>query len=612
MRFSHLSIRTKIFLAIIFVVLVVFVDTFYVVFYKSNQYLIQQAKDDHLELVRTWAAEIKNEIAFSEKIMELTSAEIDKTRNLTDQIDLIKKRCKRFHAVFAFDFEGRVAAMSDYSKLNFSPSLVFKYLKDVYPEFINAKRSFALAPTHPGLKDYIFVFSPYINMTADEKTKGVIITGVVKKDYLFKKLLDFSASNPEGSEWIVSDSENIIWGKDRTLIGKNLQEARGYFHLSMDRIHELISEKKEGTLSYEWKEKDNIIVYKHMGYPGWSIILLVSNIQGIKALETLEKYMIGIVLINVLFAVVLAQLLSRGITDPLHKLVREADKLEKGDYSISLPTHRKDEIGILANALKKAIEEILRRQESEKNLQFQLLNEHKLAEVGQLVAGIVHNLNNPLNGIMGYAQLLKMEVPESAIDKCDQILFATDNMKRIIENILNKTRHEQSMQEKPINLNHVLNECLTFFQADPFFKHRVERCIELSDSLPEIKGIYSDFSQSFSNLIRNAIDAMHDQEKKKLIVKTCLKDNYINVVIADSGIGIPEKDLDHIFEPYFTTKRTVDEAREGEPAGTGLGLYMVRELLKKYNAEYDIKSRSGEGTIFTIKLPYKEAGNTVQ
>lgn len=609
MRFSHLSIRTKISLAIILVVLVVFVDTFYVVFYKSYQYLIQQVKDDHLELVRTWAAGIKNEIAFSEKIMEMIAAEIDKTRNLTDQIDLVKKRCKRFHAVFAFDFEGRVTAMSDHSKLNFSPSLIFKYLKDVHPEFINANRSFILAPSRPDLKDYIFVFSPYINMTAGEKTNGVIITGVVKKDYLFKKLSDFSASNPEGSEWIVSDSENIIWGRDRTLIGKNLQEARGYFHLSMDRIHELISEKKEGTLSYEWKEKDNIIAYKHMGYPEWSIILLLSNIQGIKALETLEKYLIGIVLINVLFAVVLAQLLSKGITDPLYKLVREANKLEKGDYGISLPTHRKDEIGILANALKKAIEEIQRRQENEKNLQFHLMNEHKLAEVGQLVAGIVHNLNNPLNGIQGYAQLLKMEVPESATDKCDQILSATENMRRIIENILNKTRQEQSIQEKPIDLNRVLNECLTFLQADPFFKHRVEKCIELSDSLPEIKGIYSDFSQSLSNIIKNAMDAMRNTEKKKLAVKTCLKDNYIHVEIADSGIGIPEKDLDHIFEPYFTTKPLRDKAREGEPAGTGLGLYMVRELLKKYNAEYDIKGRLGEGTTFTIKLPYKVISN---
>lgn len=603
MRFSHLSIRTKISLAIILVVLVVFVDTFYVVFYKSDKYLIEQVKGDHLELVRTWAAGIKDEIAFSEKMMELTAAELDETKNLTDQINLIKKRCKRFHAVFAFDSEGRVTALSDHSKLDFSPSLVFKYLKDVYPEFINAKRSFTLAPSRSDLKDYIFVFSPYVNATGGEKT-GVVITGVLKKDYLFKKLMDFSASNPDGSEWIVSDSENIIWGRDKTLIGKNLNDIRGYFHLNLDRIRELISERKEGTLFYEWKEKDNIVAYKHIGYPGWSLILFLSNIQGIKALETLEKYLIGIVLINVLFAVILAQLLSRGITEPLHRLVREADKLERGDYNISLPTHRKDEIGILANALKKAIEEIQRRQENEKNLQFHLLNEHKLAEVGQLVAGIVHNLNNPLNGIHGYAQLLRMEMPEAA-DKCDRILSATENMKRIIENILNKTRQEQSMQEKPINLNHVLNECLTFLQADPFFKHRVEKCIELSNSLPEIKGIYSDFSQSFSNLIKNAMDAMHNTEKKKLAVKTYLKDNYIHVEIADSGIGIPEKDLEHIFEPYFTTKPSGDDAREGEPAGTGLGLYMVRELLKKYNAEYDIKSRLGEGTTFTIKLPYK-------
>ncbi len=197
MRFSHLSIRTKISLAIILVVLVVFVDTFYVVFYKSDQYLIQQVKDDHLELVRTWADEIKNEINFSEKIMELMTVEVDKTKSLTDQLNLVKKRCKRFYAVFAFDSEGRVSALSDHSKLDFHPSIVFKYLKAVHPEYINAKKSFILAPTHPNLKDYILVFSPYINMAAGEKAKGLIVTGVIKKDYLLKNFQIFLPQTPK-------------------------------------------------------------------------------------------------------------------------------------------------------------------------------------------------------------------------------------------------------------------------------------------------------------------------------------------------------------------------------------------------------------------------------
>lgn len=440
-------------------------------------------------------------------------------------------------------------------------------------------------------------------MTEDEKTKGVVIVGAIKKDDLFKRLKDFSASNPEGSEWIVSEKGNIIWGRDRTLIGKKLQDAKEYFHLSIDRIHELISHGKEGAFAYEWKERTSLIAYKHMGYSDWSIILVVNNIPGIESLEKLEKYMIGIILFNIIFAGILAKLLAYVITKPIEKLIKEVAKFEKGDYNVSLPVHRKDEIGILAKALKKAIEEIQRRQETEKNLQFQLLNEHKLAEVGQLVGGLVHNLNNPLNGIQGFAQLLKMKSSDNA-EMCDMILSAAENMKNIIKNVLSKTRLEQSTQEMPVDLNKVLSIELNFLQADMFFKHEVEKVIELDNSLPLIKGIYSDFSQSFSNIIKNALDAMRNTDKKRLTVKTYFADNYIHVQIADTGEGISEENIEHIFKPYFTTKRFIEEGQESRPAGTGLGLYMVHELLKKYNAEYDIQSKVGYGTTFTIKFPY--------
>lgn len=131
----------------------------------------------------------------------------------------------------------------------------------------------------------------------------------------------------------------------------------------------------------------------------------------------------------------------------------------------------------------------------------------------------------------------------------------------------------------------------------------------MDKSLPLIKGVYSDFSQSFSNIIKNALDAMRNTDKKKLTVKTYFADNYIHVQISDTGEGIPEKNIKYIFEPYFTTKRYIEEGQESRPAGTGLGLYMVQELLKKYNAEYDIQSKVGEGTTFTIKFPYAKQNN---
>ncbi|MGB9935373.1 MULTISPECIES: sensor histidine kinase [Thermodesulfovibrio] len=608
MKFSHLSIRTKIFLSIIIVVLVVFIDTFYITFYRSEQAIVKQAKEDNLQLLSNWILNINNEITYTEKIMDLIAIEIDKDKNLEEQVEIIKKKCSRFYAFFAFDSNGGIVFRSDHSKIDFNPSMVYKSLKDGYPEFLNLKKSFIFAPSNSALRDYVFVFTPFIKIGDDENRKNVVIAGAIKKDYLFREFKDFSNSNPEGSEWIISERGNIIWGRDKTLIGKRLQEVQNYFHVNIDKLHESLLQRKEGAISYEWQGKTNLIVYKHMENPAWSMILVFNNIQGIETLEKFKKYLIGIILFNMFFAVVLAKLLAQGITKPIEGLIKEASKLERGDYNLSLPVHRKDEIGVLAKALKKAIEEIQRRQEAEKNLQFQLLNEHKLAEVGQLVAGLVHNLNNPLNGIHGFAQLLKMKNSDNA-EMCDMILSATENMKNIIKNVLSKTRLEQSTQEIPVDLNKVLSVELDFLQADMFFKHEVEKFIELDKSLPLIKGVYSDFSQSFSNIIKNALDAMRNTDKKKLTVKTYFADNYIHVQISDTGEGIPEKNIKYIFEPYFTTKRYIEEGQESRPAGTGLGLYMVQELLKKYNAEYDIQSKVGEGTTFTIKFPYAKQNN---
>lgn len=154
----QLNIRTKIFLAIIIVVLVVFLDTFYITFYKSSQFLVNQAKEDHLQLLATLSSDIKNEMTYTEKIMDIVTIEIDKNKNIPEQIEVIKNRCKRFGAIFAFDSNGKVIFISDHSRFDIKPSLIYKSLKDSYPEFIKIKKSLIFAPLHPALKDYLLCF----------------------------------------------------------------------------------------------------------------------------------------------------------------------------------------------------------------------------------------------------------------------------------------------------------------------------------------------------------------------------------------------------------------------------------------------------------------------
>lgn len=241
-------------------------------------------------------------------------------------------------------------------------------------------------------------------------------------------------------------------------------------------------------------------------------------------------------------------------------------------------------------------------QKKQRELELRLIQESKLSAVGMLASGIAHNINNPLTSIMGRAQLLLMDHPELEED-LSPIIHQAKQIEAIVHNLTYKTRQEQTRKKQRLDLNHLLKQELEFLKADLDFKHKVEKEYDFDESLPPIWGVYSDFSQSLLNIIRNALDAMYKSERKKLTVRTYHDDENIYIEVGDTGCGIPEEVLPHIFEPFFTTKPLAGEAHGDEPTGTGLGLSTCRQLLGGYQAEISVKSKLGEGTTFTVKIP---------
>jgi len=241
-------------------------------------------------------------------------------------------------------------------------------------------------------------------------------------------------------------------------------------------------------------------------------------------------------------------------------------------------------------------------QEKQRELELRLIQESRLSAVGMLASGIAHNINNPLTAIMGRAQLLLMEHPEIEED-LSPILHQARQIEAIVRNLTYKTRQEQTKEKQRLDLNHLLRQELEFLKADLDFKHKVEKEYDFDEDLPPIWGVYSDFSQSLLNIIRNALDAMYHSERKKLTVRTYHDEENIYIEIGDTGCGIPDDVLPHIFEPFFTTKPLAGRAKPGEPTGTGLGLSTCRQILKEYGAEISVRSKVGEGTTFTIKVP---------
>jgi signal transduction histidine kinase len=262
-----------------------------------------------------------------------------------------------------------------------------------------------------------------------------------------------------------------------------------------------------------------------------------------------------------------------------------------------------------------------------KKLETQLMQAEKLSAIGRLAQGIAHNLLTPLTVIRGRTQLVfeeardcfegrlptllsrlaghKVETPPNIANVYEdmrQELFAIERgsqtMQEIIDNLMYKSRQEQAEHKQLVDINDLLWQELKFLNGDPRFKNYIEKVYNFTEEPLYIEGIYSDFSQSFSNLVRNAIDAMEGCEKPVLTITTRGDEEYLYIDINDTGVGIPPENISHLFEPFFTTK----PLGGGTLTGTGLGLHSCYQLLRPYSAQFEVKSEPGDTTI-TVKIP---------
>ncbi|MCP3874503.1 MAG: hypothetical protein GY699_15275 [Desulfobacteraceae bacterium] len=230
-------------------------------------------------------------------------------------------------------------------------------------------------------------------------------------------------------------------------------------------------------------------------------------------------------------------------------------------------------------------------------LEQQLQHADRLATVGQLAAGVAHELNGPLNNILGYAQLSskQQDLPEQVYQDIDHIIRNTLHSREIVKKVMLFSRQVPPGHET-INLNKVIQESLYF--TEPLCRqNNIEIVCELVKNPPEIIGDFSQLRQVVVNLVVNAAQAI-SQNGGKITLETSIRSSKcITMVIKDTGTGMSPDTLDHCFMPFFTTK-DVDQ-------GTGLGLSVVHGIIQSHNGTITADSEMGKGSRFDIIFPVK-------
>jgi PAS domain S-box-containing protein len=242
-----------------------------------------------------------------------------------------------------------------------------------------------------------------------------------------------------------------------------------------------------------------------------------------------------------------------------------------------------------------------------KRLEKQMRQIEKLSALGQLIAGVAHELNNPLAVIMGYAQLLARQREADGIHKpageIEKILHESERAAKIVRNLLTFARSREP-QMRPTDLNAIISNVLDT-REQTFRDNRISVQGALAPTLPRTMADSGQLEQVLSNLVNNAIHALGDQSgTRNLTVTTGVVGTNIRISIADTGPGIPPELVERIFDPFFTTK--------APGKGTGLGLSICHTILEEHRGRIWVDSQFGQGATFSIELPVVECREVVE
>jgi signal transduction histidine kinase len=332
----------------------------------------------------------------------------------------------------------------------------------------------------------------------------------------------------------------------------------------------------------------------------WGSVKIGVSIEGLYTMvRRIRNALLPIAAGGFLLGVLGATVLARRITRPIHRLAEGTVRISKGDFSQAIAIASRDEVGDLARSFNEMTGQLLHARDRMEDANRMLVQHEKLASIGRMAATIAHEIRNPLTSVKLNVQKVAEEesLAETVKAHLGLSLEGIDQIERFIKELLNFTRVQELSPER-FPVEQIIEESLKLLKDTLAQKGIVVEttCVE---GLPQIHVDGDKMRQVFLNVLRNAHEAL-EAGGKISIACDAVGDGgrtKVRVRIADNGPGIPEKDRENIFEPFYSTK----------PSGFGLGLANARKIVEQHNGTICVGRKRGRGSAFVILIPTEEA-----
>ena len=550
----------------------------------------------------------------------MRNAEIHVDKKLLE-MKKIQDYYKRFEDITMIDTKGRVITSTTYN---------YRGEWRAKKWFLEAiKGNVYVSDAHVILDPYKVVLVIAVPLIDENGKIHAVLVGQLNMERLWK-IVDSITIGNTGFVTIMNELQYYVAHPNKEMLFRQATFDLGGKSGVID-----FSDSDSEALFYSTEKYASSVEYES---PKWWIVVAQGKRDALSNLSKLKNNVIYILIISFFLVILVSIFVSKSIVKPVQTLIQGMARVSDGDLSYKTNVKSRDEIGLLEVAfndmlmrLNKAHQELQsktvelhdafnrisllnitlekRVEERTKELrekQHQLVQAGKLAAIGQLGAGVAHELNNPMAGILGYAQLmleivsrkdLKIEDVSAFKKFLQRIEDGSLRCKEIIQNLLQFARKSPE-EVVSVNVNNVVADTLSLIEHQ-LLVNKIEVIKNLTTDIKQVDGNHVQLQQVFTNIIINAQQAM--PEGGQLFISSRNENGSVGIEFKDNGCGIPEKYKDRIFEPFFTTKM--------DWKGTGLGLSICYDIIKNHNGHIIVDSKLGKGAVFTIILPVKSDKN---